>query len=547
MKSTRWNIFSNITPANSQEIIEILANNRSIENINEFIAPPQPESYVSHYEKEISLAVKLIKEAIKQDKPIIIHGDYDADGQTATAILWRTIHNDLNHVKTFPYIPNRFDEGYGLSVNSINGIKAMLAEKGLDYKGALLVTVDCGIVSEKEVDQAKSEGFIVTVTDHHQPHESYPKADCVVWTDKSTGAGIAWMISYKLLERSKYLDLAAIGTICDLQPLTDFNRSVAKYGIEELNKNPVPGIKAIAEISALKAQIDTYEIGWIIGPKLNATGRLETAMDSLRLLCTDSMQQARQMAGKLNDLNRRRQEQTESNYKTAAIQFYKMKTIPTFLVSSDKSYHEGVIGLVAGKLTQTFYRPSIAISINSEEKIAKGSARSIKGISIIETLRKFEHLFINVGGHDMAAGFSIKEENIQTLSEKLSQLADWDEGIFEKQIDVDCELPTNLISMDTYNATHQLKPFGIGNPEPTFLTKNLTISNFNSFGKENSHHKLFLQDEDGKQYTAIAFSRPDFVDYLTIGAEIDAVYSLSEDTWNGKSSLQLRLRDIKVI
>src|SRR3989344_1892261 len=363
-----WQVLIDKNPKNIQELIELLVDSRSGENglfEKDVLHPGRVVERYSAFLADAKNAANEILNSIKKNIPIIIHGDYDVDGQTATAILWRTIFYDLNYKNVFPYIPNRFDEGY-------------------EVKGSLVVTVDCGITAVKEARLAKEMGFKIIISDHHHEAAELPKPDYLVWTTKATGAGIAWILSYLLLESNekniphdinKYLDLAALGTICDLQPLLELNRSISKYGLERINKNPILGIKALKNISEIKTDIDTYHLGWILGPKLNATGRLESAMDALRILCTEDEAQALIVGKGLDTINKTRQDKTVADYNHAYKQVESFANDKKFLIAQSETYHEGVIGLVAGRLVQTFYKPAIAISIDNETGLAKGSAR----------------------------------------------------------------------------------------------------------------------------------------------------------------------------
>jgi single-stranded-DNA-specific exonuclease len=552
--SYSWNLLHKSKIENISELEEILLKNREITDTEKFLNPTPPNELLNEnpqLKEKFTEAKKIILEAIAAELPIIIHGDYDVDGQTATAILWRTIYNDLNYKNVFPYIPNRFDEGYGVSKESLSGIRKLLTEKKFaEDCEALLITVDCGITSNKEIAAARENNFQIILTDHHHASENLPDANVVVHTDKATGAGISWLLANQLFEtEDKYLELAALGTICDLQPLVGINRSIAKFGIVKLNNSDLPFIQAIKESAEITTRLDTYEIGWVIGPRLNATGRLESAMDSLRLLCTDSLEQAKILASQLTEINKTRQNQTEANLQNALSEFKDVEksAMPNFIVTSHENYHEGVIGLVAGKLVQIYYRPAIAISLGKDGK-SKGSARSIKGVSIVETLKKLSYLFTNVGGHDMAAGFSIETENIEKLKDELAKVEIENmEKVFTKQIDIDCEISNNLLSFDTFDEIQNLKPFGMGNPEPVFLISGLKIFNISIFGKENSHIKYFVTDENGEEFTALAFSRRDLHELANVGDKIDVVATLSKNVWNGKTSLELKVKDVKLV
>lgn len=552
----RWKLLDETVVKNKEELINILIKNRGIkeEQIDEFLNPKHPSEY-DLLDEEISLAKKIILDAIENSNPIIIHGDYDADGQTATAILWRTIHNDLGYKNVFCYIPNRFDEGYGLSEESIQGMETLLASKGFQINQALIVTVDCGITSHKEVEIAKKHGFKVIISDHHQKGDNLPTPDALVWTDKSVGAGISWLISNALISslygdnylNDKYLDLACIGTVCDLQPLIGFNRSIVKYGLEKLNSTPNMGIKILSDLSDIKDKYDTYHLGWIIGPKLNATGRLESAMDSLNLLLADSNEEALTYAQKLTDLNKQRQDKTKIDYELA---LFSSGSDPRekFLITCSETYHEGVIGLVAGKLVQTYHHPALAIVIDKESGMAKGSARSIEGISIVQTLRRFEHLFEKLGGHDMAAGFSLKVENIPILQEELNKLDSWPPETFSPIVKIDAEIDTSLLTIETYESIQKLKPFGTANPEPTLSIRSMNLFNFSLMGKENNHMKLFLVDKSGYRFNAIWFSATDSESSksLKIGEKIDVAFTMSLNEWNGRKTVEMKVKDAKM-
>jgi single-stranded-DNA-specific exonuclease len=550
-----WEILNTTSPKDTDELIEILIKSRSVGDTGFEKDIEHPGKFVEKYKEFFASAQNAAEEifkTIKNDSPIIIHGDYDADGQTATAILWRTIYYDLNYQNVFPYIPNRFDEGYGLSEESLKGMRNLLEQKGLQIKDgikqALIITVDCGITAVKEVELAKEMGFKIIISDHHHEAEKLPEPDFLVWTTKATGAGIAWVLSYLLrknvanFNENKYLDLAALGTVCDLQPLLELNRAISKFGIEELNKNPSLGIKTLKESSEIKGNIDTYHLGWILGPKLNATGRLESAMDAIRLLCTEDWRQAEAISNTLNDLNKSRQDKTLADFLHAYKQVEPFAENKKFLIAKG-DYHEGVIGLVAGRLMQSFYKPVIAISTNKETGLAKGSARSIEGVSIIEALNKFSDLFEKVGGHDMAAGFTIKEENIEKLNESLNSL-EYDKDVFNPKLKIDTEINSKLINLETFEKLKSLAPFGPGNKEPMFLTKNFKVFNSTKFGKENQHLKLFLVDDNGQKHNGIMFNAPT-EKAIPEGENITVVYRLSLNEWNGNKNIELNLQDFK--
>jgi len=312
-----------------------------------------------------------------------------------------------------------------------------------------------------------------------------------------------------------------------------------------MNNNPPLGFKKLLEVSGkVTGEITTYEIGWIVGPRLNASGRLETAEDSIRLLTEKNEKVVEEMAEKLNTKNIQRQEKTLEMYEIAS--GVDEKNLPKIIFSSDKNYHEGVIGLVAAKLAQKYYRPSIVICLTGE--YGKGSVRSIRGVNIIEILRNFEDLFIDLGGHPMAAGFTIDGKNISKLEKKLEKYAK--ENINEKllvpTVDIDLEIPVNIINNKLLKDVERLKPFGIGNEQPVFLSGNLGIVGCDVIGKDRRHVKLNLYDGE-KYYKAVYFGGAEYEKELKTGEKIDLVYTLKKNEYNGKEYIDLIVKDFRKV
>ena len=543
MKDTKWIIREDVEVKTLNNLIETLLKQRTIKGIdkNAFLIPPHPKDFIEKdiefksVKKHAKSAIQLILKAIENNEKIVIYGDYDVDGVTSTAIIWRAIHNKFGYKNIEPFIPNRFEDGYGLSKDVIK----TLSENGAN----LILTVDCGIVSIEEVDYAKKLGLTIIISDHHQPEKELPKADEIVHSTNATGAGIAWIIANELLDTDNncFLGLASMGTIADLQPLLGFNRSIVYHGLKNLNSNPPIGITKLLQFAGIEnTEIDTYHVGWQIGPRINATGRLTNATDSLRLLCTDSTSQATKLAKEINETNKTRQTQTQDGQNFAISQLNK-DDLPPIIITASENYHDGIIGLVAGRLTQTYNRPSIAIAIDNSNHIAKGSARSIKQVDLIKLLRKHKNLFEKVGGHTMAAGFSIKIENIEKLKKELYK--DLKNEIFQKEIMIDLKLSPSLITEDTVYEINKLKPFGVGNTSPVFVSINMTIYNYMTFGKENNHLKLFLT-KDNERITAVGFGLGYLSKSLTPNQHIDVAYQLIINEWNNQKTVELRVKDI---
>jgi len=525
------------------DIIKILLQNRNLKTkkeIAQFLDPPLPKTPGDIKKSELQKAVFRIKKAIKNKEPIIVYGDYDADGICATAVLWEALHS--LGAKALPFIPDRIKHGYGLSKKGIDELLNNETMKQWNNESIkLIITVDNGIVAHKAIEYAKSKGIEVIVTDHHQKKDDLPKAEAIVWSDKIAGVGVAWVLTQALAESKKNLDLVAIGTVADMMPLLGLNRSFVKYGLEQLNKTNRVGLQALFEEAGLrKGQISTWQIGYLIAPRLNAMGRLEQALDSLRLLCTRNKKRASDLSKVLGLTNKERQELTLSTFENAKskskVKIQKSKII--FI--AEESYNQGVIGLVAGRLVEAFYRPAIVVS--KGEIYSKASVRSVKGFNIIEFLRKFEDLLEDLGGHPMAAGFTVKTKNLTELSKRLEEMAveEISDELLQPVLEADMELDFCDINRHLFSQLRKFEPFGIGNPQPSFVSHNAELVSFRQVGAQRKHLKLCLQDFD-----AIAFNHGHLATELKVGQKVDILYTIEEDTWNGNNKLQLKIRDIK--
>ncbi len=566
-----WKLISRQKTESVDDVVQVLLKNRGLDNAEKaeeffnprsIVDPVNNPSLVGLDKDSLQNAVQIIKKAVKEERLIVIHGDYDVDGLCATAILWETLYKSLGYKNILPFIPNRFDHGYGLSIDSVNEIDKIRNQKSETNRSPLLITVDCGITAKDEIEYAKSKGFEVLVTDHHQKLEELPEAEEIVWTDEICGAGISWVLSQIL--KAAYdaaatstasaatapcaaLDLAAIATLCDLEPLLGPNRSFVKYGLEKLNQDTREGIKALKEAAGLGGkQVGTYEVGWILGPRLNAAGRLDDATDALRLLCTRDKQAARVLAGRLNKLNRERQKITKQAVETAKKDLIAdLVDLPTFLILDHGDYHEGVIGLVAGDLVKNFNRPSIAISRG--EEVSKGSARSVKGFDIISALRECSDCLVDVGGHPMAAGFTIETEKIVEFREQL--LAYGEENVNKESlkpvVKVDSQIDLSLVNPKLWEKLEEFAPFGVGNPKPKFLLHGVEVQSLRAVGSDNAHLKLRLGSKDGRIVSAIAFDYGDWSMRLLPGDEIDIIANLQLNRWNGKTSVELVVRELR--
>ena len=430
-QTKKWEILNKLPKSKkkitSEDIVNILLKSRGIttpEKRKEFFNPTLPEKITLRSLKiskpTVEKGIERIKKAKKNKEKIIVYGDYDADGITGTAVLWETLF--AFDKETLPYIPDRFTEGYGLNPKTIVKLKEEYPNLGL------IISVDNGIVANKAVTQANKLGIDVIITDHHKKGRTDPKVLAIIHTTEIGGAAVAWVFAREIrkalkIPKSKFpagdgLDLTAIGTIADQISLLGPNRSFVKYGLRALNKTVRPGLLSLFKEAAIKrGAIGTYTVGFIIAPRINAMGRLEHAKHALRLLCIKKEVNAEELSlflGKANN-ERRKIVDEVTIHATGAVK----ETMETSILVVHESYHEGVIGLVASRLVETFYKPTIVISRGKET--SKASARSIPGFNIIDAIRNLDKLTIEAGGHPMAAGFSIKTSNIDKFAKEFEK------------------------------------------------------------------------------------------------------------------------------
>ncbi len=426
-------------------------------------------------------AVARIYRALLSGEKIAVYGDYDADGVTATALLIQGL-STLGG-KAIPYIPHRLTEGYGLKKAALENLR----QQGV----SLVITVDCGITSLPEVEKAKMIGLDIIITDHHTPLPEIPAAIAVIDPklpdspypfSELAGVGVALKLLQALFQSigkeehlDKLMDLAALGTIADVSPLIGENRYLVKEGLKLMNSAPRLGIKGIVTQTDLDiGSLDAESISWVIAPRLNAAGRLEHAMTSYKLLMTDSPQEASQLAGWLEQKNTERQKLTTTNLAKAREQVLATGISP-LLVASDRDYPIGIAGLVAGRLSEEFYRP--AIVIKTGEKISSGSCRSVPEFNIIAALNQCCHLLSYFGGHSQAAGFTLPTKNLAQVKQMLSELAATQlaEVDLRPCLNIDALVTLPELAGDTFQIAQQLAPFGRGNPLPTFLSRGVEV------------------------------------------------------------------------
>lgn len=498
-------------------------------------------------------AIEKLEKAIAAEAPIIIHGDYDADGVCATAILWETLYRKLGHKNTHPFIPHREEHGYGVSTESLDSI---MAEFGTN---ALIITVDCGITAKQSVEYGKAKGLDFIITDHHTIQEDKKPLDtAVLHTYELCGAGIAWAFSLLVAQRILHkepsetyrdsLDLAALATIADIQSVLGYNRAILKEGLVVLANTPRVGLQELFLQTGIKGkQLGTHEVGWVIAPRLNALGRLEHALDSVRLLLTTDPQRAADLVQRMNDINTERQELTSSAVDEATEMVLQNNWDTAFgIVLASDHWHEGILGLIAGKLVEKFYVPVIVLSKSGDTY--KGSARSIAGCNIIDAIMQHKDVLIDAGGHAMAAGLSIEEKNIDEFRERLTQTVAemFDNTKPKKALHVDAVLAHEIVTLELVETLQGLAPHGVDNLRPLFVLRDVVVSDKRTVGADGKHLSLsFGLSGTTTPVKAIWFGSGQNGAEFDMGQHVDVAASLELDTYR-EPRVQLNVKDVQV-
>ncbi len=495
-----------------------------------------------------------IAEAIARGEPVAVYGDFDTDGVTAVTLLVQALTAMGANIR--PYIPHRLREGYGLNVQALH----QLAGEGV----RLLITVDCGISNVAEVAEATRIGLDVIVTDHHTPPATLPAAlavvnpkqpDCAYPYKHLVGVGIAFKLVQALVRRGlslgavrgrDLLDVVALGTVADMGPLTGENRVLVKAGLQALNTTRRPGLNALIEVSGLvQGQITATDIGFMLGPRLNAAGRLDDAVRAYQLLLASDYASAQAIAEELNRTNRERQELTRQVQMAARAQAEATgKHQQRIVVIASEEFPAGVVGLVAGKLVEEWGRPVLLIERGVE--LSRGSARSIPGFNIVEALASRSELFVRFGGHAAAAGFTIASANLPLLEQHLLALADerLTDAMLQPSLTIDATLDLNAVSYDLLTELRRLEPFGQANPLPTLMSPAVQVIDARPRGGDGQHLRLLLR-RDGATYEGIAFRLGHLAEALRRHPFIDVAYQLEANQWNGETRLQLNIKDFR--
>jgi single-stranded-DNA-specific exonuclease len=502
-------------------------------------------------------AVTRLRQAIRQQEAIAVYGDFDADGVTATALLVETL--SALGAQTVPYIPHRVDEGYGLN----KGALRELAQKGIK----VVVTVDCGIRSASEVAYGRGLGLEIIVTDHHSPGEELPpataainpkQADCRYPFKKLAGVGLAFKLAQALLranrqipvargkvdlDEEELLDLVALGTVADLAPLLEENRALVRRGLEKLNQPQRLGLRAlISQAGVRPGQITASTIGYVLGPRLNAAGRLDTAMASYNLLTSSSPAEVRRLALELDEANRERQRLTVDTLEKARQQVLAIGEGERLFFVAAEDYPSGIVGLVAQRLADEFYRPSVVVELG--EETSRGSCRSIPEFKINTALDQCSDLLVKYGGHSAAAGFTVANAKLESLRQRLRQIAMHQlEGLeLLPTLSIDAEVDLSEMDWATHALLNQLEPFGYANPAPLFLSREVFVRDARVVGER--HLKMTLSDGRAV-WDAIAFRQGGWAGKLP--RQIDVVYTLEVNEWNEEKRLQLNVKDLRPV
>ena len=506
--------------------------------------------------KGMNEAVTRLRQAIRTRETIAVYGDYDVDGVTATALLVPTLR--ALGAQVIPYIPNRMDEGYGLN----NAALDALAGQGI----RIIVTVDCGVRSVAEAAFARRLGLDLIITDHHAVANELPSAVAVIDPRREddrypfkhlAGVGLAFKLAQALLraerqvpvskvktlpEEEDLLDLVALGTVADLAPLIGENRTLVSRGLEKLREARRPGVAAMLEEAALQPdQVGATAIGFVLGPRLNAAGRLDDAIASYNLLTTSSVEEATALAQQLGAQNRERQQLMAEMVERAREE---VRTLGDDLiyVLANPAYTVGIAGLVASRITEEFYRPTLVIAL--EEKHSKGSARSIEAFHITKALDECSELLLRHGGHAAAAGFSISNDRIDEFRSRMRDIAARQLAAdnLVPALRIDVALPLTQANWETLALVEGLQPFGVGNPYPTFVSYNVQVRDCRPVGSERTGLKLKLSDGVAV-WDAIAFQQDIQAD--SFPRHIDVVYSLQSRVWNNEKRMELVVKDLR--
>ncbi len=540
-------------------VVELLVkrNVSTSEEIETFIYSDDDQFHDPFLLDGMHAAIDCIQSALRNHSKILIYGDYDADGITSTALLFQVLKQLHAHVDY--YIPHRVQEGYGLNAHAIHLAK----HNGV----SLIITVDNGISAVKEVALINELGMKVIITDHHEPPQVLPEAVSIINPKKTNcsypykhlaGVGVVFKLAQALLGTVP-IDLtvfAAIGTIADIMPLTGENRLLAKRGIERMQHNAPIGLRSLFQVAGIDPKrLTSGNIGFSLAPRMNASGRLEHANEAVRLLITADQTEADDIAYHLDELNKERQQLVVDITIEAAAQaeYQRAKHTHTagVIVVAQEGWNIGVVGIVAAKLVERYYRPAFVLHIDTTTGLTKGSARSIKGFDLYQALTHCQQWLIHYGGHQAAAGITMKTEHLEVFTHKLNELAQaWltvNDLMPTTEADFICDL--HEVTLPLIEQLQLLAPFGAGHPTPKAILRNVLIDQIHMIGKDKLHVKIVCSyTRNGKRYQmdALGFGKAHLATFMSPGARIDLLAELSMNEWNGNQKPQIIIHDISI-
>lgn len=508
--------------------------------------------------KDMDKAVDRLDRAIAQDEKILIYGDYDVDGTTAVALLYKYLKHHCNSDNLEYYIPDRYTEGYGVSIKGIDHA----AENGF----SLMLITDCGIKAVEKVNYANSRNVDIIICDHHTPADTLPQAIAVLDPQRSdcsypykwlSGCGVSFKFvqahslkhNLPMSELYKLLDLLCVSIASDIVPITGENRILAYYGLQQLNANPSLGLKTIIKVAGIDKEITVNDIVFRIGPRINAAGRVESGRKSVELLTADEKWSADDIASDIDNFNDRRKK-LDHNITEEAIRHIRQSDLePTkkTTVLFNPSWHKGVIGIVASRLTESFYRPTIILT--ESNGLATGSARSVEGFDLYYAISQCSEYLENYGGHKYAAGLTLKIENIEPFKQKFEQIVreTINEEMLTPQINIDAKLKLSDITPEMYHMLQKFAPFGPNNTIPVFMTDNVTdFIGTKRVGRNNEHLKLVVVDDTRicNDRSGIGFGMGHLYEKINSGSFFDICYTLQANEFMGKSDIQMMIKDI---
>ena len=536
---------------NVSNLLATILSNKNISSENEiekFLNPTRNDFYDPFLMPDMKIAVDRILEAMSKKEKIIIYGDYDVDGITSITVLKQFLED--RGIEVGQYIPNRLNEGYGLNKKAIEEI--------VKQKYTLMITVDCGISGVEEVEYANSLGIETIITDHHEQGEEIPNALAVVDAKRKdnkypfnqlAGVGVVFKLIQALgiclgleeKEYLKYLDLVCVGTISDIVPLVDENRVIAKLGLKLVQVTKNIGLKTLLDTVGYK-KIDSITISFGVAPRINACGRMGFQNEALDLFLTKSEKEAMEISDRLNEYNRERQDTEKKIFSEALQKIEKSEKDKPCIILGSENWHHGVIGIVASKVTDMYFKPSILICF--EDGIGKGSGRSVPGFDLHEALSKCDKYVEKFGGHSMAIGITVTQDNFNKFKEEFEEYtknSDIDKIV--PIIYIDQEVTLKDINLKAAKELQLLEPFGEGNKMPLFLYKNLRIDSIRDLS-EGKHLKLTLKD-DNYIIDAIGFNMGALANEYLIGDKIDVVGTLEINSFNNVEKIQINLKDVR--